>query len=32
VRLPERLERYHRREVLTRRIPHGVRHRPRYAD
>ena len=32
VRLPERLERYYRREVLTRRIPHGVRHRLRYAD
>jgi hypothetical protein len=32
VRLPERLERYYRREVLTRRIPHGARHRRRYAD
>jgi transposase-like protein len=32
VRLPERLERYYRREVFTRRIPNGVRHRLRYAD
>jgi transposase-like protein len=32
VRLPERLERYYRREVLTRRIPHGARHRRRYVD
>ena len=32
VRLPERLERYYRREVPTRRIPHGARHRRRYAD
>jgi len=32
VRLPERLERYYRREVPTRRIPHGLRHRLRYAD
>ena len=32
VRLPERLERYYRREVPTRRIPRGVRHRLRCAD
>jgi transposase-like protein len=32
VRLPERLERYYRREVSTRRIPRGVCHRLRYAD
>ena len=32
VRLPERLERYYRREVVTRRIPNGTRHRLRYAD
>jgi transposase-like protein len=32
VRLPERLERYYRRQVPTRRIPRGVRHRRRYAD
>jgi len=32
VRLPERLERYYRREVPTRRIPNGIRHRLRYAD
>ena len=32
VRLPERLERYYRREALTRRIANGVRRWLRYAD
>ncbi|MGH7729905.1 MAG: transposase [Candidatus Eiseniibacteriota bacterium] len=32
VRLPERLERYYRRAIVTRRIPRGRTHRLRYAD
>ena len=32
IRLPERLERYYRREIVTRRLPNGTRHRLVYAD
>lgn len=32
VRLPERLEAYYRRTIVTRRIPRGRTHRLRYAD
>ena len=32
VRLPERLLRYYRREIATRRIPNGRKHRLAYAD
>jgi hypothetical protein len=31
VKLPDRLMRYYRREVQTRQIPSGCRHRLRYA-